>query len=99
MRDDRYESNTEMARRERKELPMIRKYSPAYSGRFIEPFVGSGAVFFDTDAQRCCINDKSAKLINLYEDDFKITSFDKKYMVSFKNRNDRDTEHLIITHY
>lgn len=49
-----------------KELPMIRKYSPAYSGRFIEPFVGGGAVFFDTDAQRCCINDKSAELINLY---------------------------------
>ena len=28
-----------------KELPIIRKYSPIYSGRFIEPFVGGGAVF------------------------------------------------------
>ena len=49
-----------------KELPVIRKYSPSYNGRFIEPFVGGGAVFFDTDAEKCCINDKSTELINLY---------------------------------
>lgn len=49
-----------------KELPVIRKFSPAYTGRFIEPFVGGGAVFFDTDAEKCCINDKSTELINLY---------------------------------
>ena len=28
-----------------------------------------------------------------------ITSFDKKYMVSFKGRNNRDCEHLLITNY
>lgn len=28
-----------------------------------------------------------------------IQKFDKKYMVSFMNRNDKDVEHLIITHY
>jgi DNA adenine methylase len=28
-----------------------------------------------------------------------ITSFDKTYMVSFKGRNNRDCEHLIITNY
>ena len=28
-----------------------------------------------------------------------ITSFSKKYMVSFQDRNDRDAEHLIITNY
>ena len=49
-----------------KELPVIRKYSPSYNGRFIEPFVGGGAVFFDTDTEKCCINDKSTELINLY---------------------------------
>lgn len=49
-----------------RELPIIRKYLPAYSGRFIEPFVGGGAVFFDTDNTNCCINDKSSELINLY---------------------------------
>lgn len=49
-----------------KELPVIRKYTPVYTGRFIEPFVGGGAVFFDTTIPICCINDKSTELINLY---------------------------------
>lgn len=49
-----------------KELPTIRKYIPSYTGRYIEPFVGGGAVFFDTDTPRCCINDRSTELINLY---------------------------------
>lgn len=49
-----------------KELPVIRKYTPEYTGRFIEPFVGGGAVFFDVTTPICCINDKSSELINLY---------------------------------
>lgn len=28
-----------------------------------------------------------------------IRSFDKKYQVSFMNRNDRDVRHLVITNY
>lgn len=39
---------------------------PAYNGRFVEPFVGGGAVFFDTINEKCYINDKSIDLINLY---------------------------------
>lgn len=34
----------------------------------------------------------------LYKD-FNIVSYDKKYSVSFKNRNDRDALHLLITNY
>ena len=49
-----------------RELPVIRKFIPEYSGRFVEPFVGGGAVFFDTVNAHCCINDKSDELINLY---------------------------------
>lgn len=49
-----------------KELPVIRKYMPSYTGRFVEPFVGGGAVYFDVTAHECCINDKSEELINLY---------------------------------
>lgn len=30
---------------------------------------------------------------------FRIASFDKKYQVSFKDRNDRDVTHLVITNY
>jgi DNA adenine methylase len=29
----------------------------------------------------------------------KISAFDKKYLVSFQDRNNRETEHLIITNY
>lgn len=49
-----------------KELSIIRKNTPLYSGRYIEPFVGGGSVFFDTNSQKCAINDKSNELINLY---------------------------------
>ena len=49
-----------------KELPIIRRYIPDYTGRYIEPFVGGGAVFFDVETQQCCINDRAPELINLY---------------------------------
>lgn len=39
-------------------------------------------------------------ILNLYnKHGLYINSFDKKYMVSFKNRNNRNCEHLIITNY
>ena len=39
-------------------------------------------------------------IYNLYKDKgFNIRSFDKKYLVSFMNRNDKDVEHLLITNY
>lgn len=37
-------------------------------------------------------------IYELYQD-FHIKTFDKKYMVSFQNRNDKDAEHLLITNY
>ena len=41
---------------------------------------------------------KTDFILNLYKD-FEIKSFEKKYIVSFKNRNNKDAEHLIITNY
>ena len=39
-------------------------------------------------------------IYNLYRNNgFYIKSFDKKYLVSFQNRNNKDVEHLIITNY
>ncbi len=37
-------------------------------------------------------------IYDLYKD-FNIKSFGKKYLVSFKNRNDKKAEHLLITNY
>ncbi len=39
-------------------------------------------------------------ILRLYGDtDLKIRAFDKKYLVSFQDRNSRDAEHLIITNF
>ena len=41
---------------------------------------------------------KNTPFINsLYEKDFRILSFDKQYTYNVRSRNDRETEHLIIT--
>ena len=48
------------------ELPVIHKYMPAYTGRYIDPFVGGGAVYLDAPARSLCINDLSRDLIGLY---------------------------------
>ena len=37
-------------------------------------------------------------IYSLYKD-FEIITFDKKYLVSFQNRNDKEAEHLLITNY
>jgi DNA adenine methylase len=43
---------------------------------------------------------KTDFILSLYEDkDLFINSFDKKYLVSFMNRNDKDVQHLLITNY
>lgn len=39
-------------------------------------------------------------IYSLYKErGFKIKSFDKKYLVSFQNRNEKNVEHLLITNY
>jgi len=39
-------------------------------------------------------------VLGLYQNKgLNISQFDKKYLVSFMNRNDKDTEHLLITNY
>ena len=49
-----------------KELPHILKYIPHYTGRYIEPFLGGGALYFHLEPQRAIINDINAKLISFY---------------------------------
>lgn len=50
---------------------------------------------------------KTDYILSLYKDDdrdkngrlIRIAKFDKKYFVSFQNRNNKDAEHLVITNY
>jgi len=69
--------------------------------------------FEKTDQERLSnylINDCNAKwmmiikntdfILNLYtHPNIKISTFDKTYLVSFMNRNNKETEHLLITNY
>lgn len=48
-----------------KEMKYILPNAPHFE-RFIEPFVGGGAVFMGIKAQKYCINDFSTELIDLY---------------------------------
>lgn len=48
-------------------LPEIRRHVPVSFGRYFEPFVGGGAVFFDLLPVVAQISDSNAELINTYE--------------------------------
>lgn len=49
-----------------KELPFILSNLPQKFNRYIEPFVGGGAVYFAINKNSSIINDKSEELISLY---------------------------------
>lgn len=52
-----------------------------------------------TEARFMLVIKETPFIRELYERDFNISYFEKNYMVSFKNRNDRQVNHLIITNY
>ncbi|MCM5530628.1 Dam family site-specific DNA-(adenine-N6)-methyltransferase [Parasegetibacter sp. NRK P23] len=49
-----------------KEIPHLIGHIPKYSGRYIEPFFGGGALFFHLEPKRAIINDINSKLISFY---------------------------------
>ena len=49
-----------------KEIPHIVAQIPRFSGRFIEPFLGGGALYFHLEPHRAIINDINSKLIEFY---------------------------------
>lgn len=64
-----------------KELPYIKENLPSEIDRYIEPFVGGGAVYFDLNIENSVINDKSEELINLYKC---IKNQDKEFFTKLK---------------
>ena len=49
-----------------KEIPHFVSYIPRFSGRYVEPFLGGGALFFHLEPKKAIINDINEKLINFY---------------------------------
>jgi len=55
---------------------------------------------YKTEANFMLVIKNTDLIRNLYfEQGFNIMTFDKKYLVSFQNRNDKNAEHLTITNY
>ena len=50
-----------------KEISNIQKHIPLFSGRYIEPFFGGGALYFYLEPQNAIINDINEKLIFFYK--------------------------------
>lgn len=49
-----------------KEIPNLEKHIPNFSGRYIEPFFGGGALYFYLEPKRAIINDINSKLMKFY---------------------------------
>lgn len=49
-----------------KEIPYLINHIPRFTGRYIEPFFGGGALFFYLEPKRAIINDINSKLISFY---------------------------------
>lgn len=50
-----------------KEIPNIQKHIPQFSGRYIEPFFGGGALYFYLEPEKAVVNDINEKLISFYK--------------------------------
>ena len=78
-----------------RELSEIKKYIPSFEGRYIEPFFGGGALFFDLEPQNAIINDINKSLMDFYRgirnDFLAVKSELKKIQVEYeKNREEFD---------
>lgn len=49
-----------------KEIPQILPYIPQFTGRYIEPFFGGGALFFYLEPHKAIINDINKSLVDFY---------------------------------
>jgi DNA adenine methylase len=49
-----------------KEIPFIQNHIPKCSGRYIEPFLGGGALYFHLEPKKAIINDINTKLMAFY---------------------------------
>ena len=50
-----------------REIPNIMWHIPRFSGRYVEPFFGGGALFFYLEPRQSIINDINKKLMDFYK--------------------------------
>lgn len=49
-----------------KEIPHIAWHIPRFSGKYVEPFLGGGALFFYLEPRQAIVNDINTKLVEFY---------------------------------
>lgn len=79
-----------------KEIPYIMEFVPKFKGRYIEPFLGGGAVFFHLNPESAIINDINTPLMTFYRgvrDDYKTLrqELDEIESIYVKNRETFET--------
>lgn len=78
-----------------KEIPFFEKFIPRFSGRYIEPFFGGGAVFFHLEPREAIINDINGRLMNFYRtvrDDYIPLKTELKKIEAIYSTNRQDYE-------
>jgi DNA adenine methylase len=73
-----------------KEIPHLIKHIPSFTGRYIEPFFGGGALYFYLEPKKAIINDINSKLMAFYKgvkSDFDLLSkelqeIEKTYLIN-----------------
>lgn len=80
-----------------KEIPHLIKHIPKFSGKYIEPFFGGGALFFHLEPKKAIINDINSKLISFYlgvKDNFEVLKTELSEIEKLYTINRRKFEEL-----
>ena len=84
-----------------KEIPNIMWHVPRFTGRYVEPFFGGGALFFYLEPRQAIINDINEKLIQFYigvRDDFSSLRAELDEIEGLYTKNRRDFDALKALH-
>lgn len=84
-----------------KEIPNIMWHIPQFSGRYIEPFFGGGALFFSLEPEQAIINDINPRLIGFYKgvrNNYELLRKELDEIEELYNSNRKAFEKLKISH-
>lgn len=80
-----------------KEIPHIMWHIPRFTGKYVEPFFGGGALFFHLEPRQAIINDINKQLIDFYKgvrDDFSTLRSELSIIEELYEKNRHDYEVL-----
>lgn len=84
-----------------KEIAFFETYIPEFKGRYIEPFLGGGALYFYLEPKKAILNDINLKLIDFYlsvKNDFKKMKIELKEIEDIYRKNRLEFELLKNEH-